>query len=77
MWESQEMNFTAPKKVNIYFCLPEFSVTKILAWKFHVDNQTNSRYDIILDRDLITALVLDLKFSDNIIIGFDGPYEGC
>ena len=33
--------------------------------------------DIFLGRDLFTALVLDLKFSENIIIGVEGPYEGC
>ena len=32
---------------------------------------------MILGRDLLTALVLDLNFSSNIIIGGDGPYEGC
>ena len=42
-----------------------------------MDNQTNSRYDIILGRDLLNALGLDLNFSSNIIIGGDGPYEGC
>ena len=31
---------------------------------------------MILGRDLLTALVLDLKFSDNIIIGGGAPYEG-
>ena len=42
-----------------------------------MDNQTNSRYDIILGRDILTALVLDLKFSDIIILGGDVTYEGC
>ena len=42
-----------------------------------MDNQTKSRYGMILGRDLITALGLDLKFSENIIIGGEGPYEGC
>ena len=30
-----------------------------------------------LGRDLLTALVLDLKFSDNVIICGGGPYKGC
>ena len=42
-----------------------------------MDESTNGRYDMILGRDLITALGLDFKFSDNIIIGGDGPYQGC
>ena len=32
---------------------------------------------MILDRDLLIALVLDLKFSENVIICGEGPYEGC
>ena len=63
--------------VNVDLCLPEFSATKIVSLKGQVDNQTNSRYAMILGRDQLTALVMDLKFSDNIIIGGDGPYKGC
>ena len=32
---------------------------------------------MILDRYLFTALGLDIKFSDNVIIDREGPYEGC
>ena len=32
---------------------------------------------MILGGDLIIALGLDIKFSENIMIGGDGPYEGC
>ena len=32
---------------------------------------------MILGRDLITALGLDLKYSENLIIGGAGPYELC
>ena len=42
-----------------------------------MDNKTNSRYDVILCIDLLTALVMDLKFSKNIIIVVKGPYEVC
>ena len=59
------------------FCLPGFSVTKIVTWKFHVDKYTNSRYDMILGRDLITALGLDLKFYGNVILGGEVPYKEC
>ena len=31
---------------------------------------------MILGRDILTSLVLDLKFSRNIIIGVERPYEG-
>ena len=32
---------------------------------------------MILGRDLLTALGMDLKFSEDVIIGGDGPYKGC
>ena len=77
MRENQARKFTTSKKVNVDFCLPEFSATKIVTWKYHVDKYTNGRYDIILGRYLLTALGLDIKFSENVIIGGEGPYEGC
>ena len=48
----------------------------IVTCKYHVDESTNGRYDMILGRDPLISLVLDLKFSDNVIIGGKGPYEG-
>ena len=39
--------------------------------------KTNSRYYKILGRNLLTALGLDLKFSEDIIMGGEGPYEEC
>ena len=77
MWETQAGKFTTSKKVNIDFCPPEFSATKIVTWKFHVDESTNGRYDMILGRGLLTAPGLDLEFSKNVIIGGEGLYEGC
>ena len=38
-----------------------------------MDKSTNGRYNMILGRDLPT----DLKFYENVIIGGEGPYEGC
>ena len=48
-----------------------------MTWKCHLEESTNGIYDMILGRDLITSLGLGLKFFDNVIIGGEGPYEGC
>ena len=48
-----------------------------MSLKCHFDKKTNRRYDVILGRDLLIALLLDLNFSINIIIGDEGKYEGC
>ena len=77
MCEIQAGKFRTSKKVNIAFCLPNFSTTKVLARKLHVKKYTNSRYYTILSRDLVTALRLDIKLSENFIIGGEGPHEGC
>ena len=42
-----------------------------------MDDSAKVRYDMILGRDLRTSLVLDLIFSNRIISGGKGPYEGC
>ena len=43
----------------------------VLGW-----NKSNGRYDMILGRDLLIALGLDIKFSDNAIIFIEGPHKG-
>ena len=53
--------------------LPEFSATNNLTWKCHVDDSAEGRYEMILSRELHTALGLDLGFSENFIIGGDRP----
>ena len=75
--ENQAGKFATSKKLNVDFCLPEFSATNIVTWKCHVDKSTNGRYDMILGRYLLTALGLNIKFYKNVIIGGEGPYEGC
>ena len=72
--EIQYGKFTNSKKVNVDFCLPNFIETKIVTWKCHVDNSTNGIYDMILGRDLLTALGLDPNFSKNVVLGEEGPY---
>ena len=46
-------------------------------WKCHLDESTTNRYDMILGRDLLTTLGLDLAFFENVIHGGQGPYKGC
>ena len=77
MWETQSGKFTTSKKVNIEFFLTEFSATKIVTWKCHVDEYTNVRYDMILGRYILTALEMYLKLSNNVKNFGEGPYKGC
>ena len=52
-------------------------MAKIVTWKCHISESTYGRYDMIPGRDLLTSLGLNLKFSENSIIGGEGIYEGC
>ena len=56
-------------KVKVDLCLPEFSVTKIVTWEFHIGESAKGRNNMILGRDLLIPLGLYLKFSDHVIIG--------
>ena len=75
--KTQGGNFTISSKVKIGFFLPYFSETKTVTWKFPMDDSSNSSHDMILGRDLLTSLVIDIKFSQNTISGGEGPYNGC
>ena len=46
------------KKANINLCLLKLSGMKIIALEFHVYDSNQSRYDMILGRDIITDLGL-------------------
>ena len=76
-WGTQTWKFTTLRKLNVDLYLPEFSTTKSVTWKCYVDDSAEGRYEMILARKLLTALGLDLKFSENTIIAGEGPYEGC
>ena len=49
--------------------LPEFSLTKNIAWTFHIDESTNpelAQYDMIIGDDLMQELGIDLLYSTEI-----------
>ena len=77
MWQTQAGKFTTNDMSTVDFWLPEFSATKIVAWKYHAYDSTKISYYIIPGRDLLTALWLDIAFYDRVIIGGDSPYTGC
>ena len=75
-WHTQAGSSTTNLKDKMYFTLPELSPTKIVTWKFHVDEYAKGRYDIIFGRDIWTALGLNLEFSDRVIEADDGYFKG-
>ena len=75
-WHTQAGSITNNLKVNIDFTLPELSATEIVTWNCHVDDLAKGRYDIILGRDILTTLGLNLKLLDHVIEADSGTFKG-
>jgi hypothetical protein len=60
--------FTSKDAVDVDFTLNEFSDSRKVRWKFHVLPE-NSRlpYDMIIGRDLMRKLKMDVLYSDNVV----------
>lgn len=67
--QAKVVSLTTSKKFKVNFCLPVFSLTKIIMWLCHVEDSSEIRYDIILVRYLITTLEINLRVSENFIEG--------
>ena len=67
---------TTHSKVRVDFSLPELSEKKIVTWNCHVDDSTKGIYDMILGRDLLTELGLNVKLSNHVIEGDGRPFKG-
>ena len=46
-----------------------------MTWECHVDDSTDSRHGVVLSRDLLTSLSLDLKLYEDVISGGDVTYK--
>ena len=76
-WHTQAVNITTNLQVKIDFTVPVLSATNIATWKFRVDESAKGMYDILLGGELLTELVLNLKFSEHVIEADDGTFKGC
>lgn len=54
-------------QAEIKFTLPEFSNSKIINWKFYLTEDEDLGYDMILGRDIMTQLGINLSFDKSII----------
>ena len=73
---TQAGNITNNHKVEVYFTLPALSAKNVMTWKYHVYDSSKGRYDMILGRDILIELILNLKFSEHVIKSGDGPFKG-
>ena len=65
-WMTKTGKMTTNGVTTVKLILPDFNVKKTIKWQFHVDCQkqiSNSRYDVIIGRDLLTALGMVMDYN--------------
>ena len=55
----------------VSFVLSELHADKTLTWEFHVDESQTTHYDMLIGRDLLNKVGIDLLFSQR-LISWDG-----
>ena len=51
----------------VFFTLPEFSDSKIVKWNFAVAKSEDIGYDMVIGRDLMESLGIDILFSKKVV----------
>ena len=72
-WNTAAGHMTTTGRCKIQFILPEFHSDRVISWDAHVHESTvTQKYDMIIGRDLLNALNMDIRFSDQTITWEDG-----
>jgi hypothetical protein len=69
-WKTKAGTFSTTKKCKCKFMLPEFHQHRVIEWEMYVDESSSSllsTYDMIVGRDLMESIGLDLLFSENLM----------
>ena len=74
-WHMQAGNITTNQHVKRYLTLSEHSATQIVTRNCHVDDSAKGKYYMILGRDLLTALGLNLKVCDHGIEAYGAHFK--
>ena len=76
MWNTKGGNFRTSHTAKVQITLPELDSNKIVIWNCHADlTDGNSRYDMIIGRDLLRELKFNIDFGNDEINCKEGPYE--
>jgi hypothetical protein len=62
-WNTAAGILETKNKAKIHFSLPEFYEKKIIQWEAHMF-KNNTRYDMIMGRDLLTELKMKIDFDE-------------
>ena len=65
-WKTKAGKFETNKRCKINFTLPKFHENREIEWKAYVEESDvkTSRYDMIIGRDLMHEIGIDLLFSE-------------
>ena len=74
-WHTQAVDITTNIKVNIDLKITALRATNVVTGKCHVYDSAKGRYYMILGRDILTALGLNLELSDHVYEADDGPFK--
>ena len=67
-WNTKGGTFSNTKKCKCQFMLPEFHAHRLIEWDMYVDESTSlTTYNMIIGRDLMDSIGLDLLFSENLM----------
>lgn len=72
VWNTAAGSFTTSAKTTIDLVFPEFSLSRVVHAQLHVTAERLSGYDLILGRDMLSALGIILDFSRDMIIWEEG-----
>jgi hypothetical protein len=67
-WSPNSGKFNTCYEVPLTIVLPEFSSSMEVQWSCAIDENPNSTYDMILGRDLQSALRMDILFSTGTLV---------
>ena len=66
VWSTPAGDISTNTSVKSQFSLPELHEDRIVEWNFHVAESLGI-YDMIIGRDLLAFLGIDIKFSSNVV----------
>ena len=66
-WITAAGIFETNQTAKVHFTLPEFYEKKIIEWEAHLFPKGTCNYDLIIGRDLLTELGIDISFSKQVM----------
>ena len=66
-WTTKAGSFNTSRKAMVSFILSELQPEKTITWEFHVDEGRTTHYDLLIGRDLLNEVGIDLLFSSKCI----------